>query len=321
MNVMNGSILFMGIGFYDYESNIQIEIQKKGYKVHYINTVTNSFVPRLLSRIKCNKLSDKLRNRLIYRQILLAPDKVDKVVIIIGDNLYYNHFELLKKKYPSAPIILYLWDDIKRVRNFEILQKYTDSVLTFDSYDAREYNYKLRPLFYRTDIASKFDKVWDVAFIGWHHSVRYKILHDLKKILNENNVTYKFILVTRPWLYFWDRFIKRSIDPKDSDFFVFHDLNYNNYLKILGSSNVMIDIQHPGQKGLTMRTIETLASTRKIMTTNAAINEYDFDQRNIYVLGEKISDIDISFFKDTLFYEQDMRRYTLSQFVDDVLNG
>lgn len=42
------------------------------------------------------------------------------------------------------------------------------------------------------------------------------------------------------------------------------------------SSAVVIDIHHPSQHGLTMRTIEAVGLNKKIITTNADIKKYNF---------------------------------------------
>jgi hypothetical protein len=51
-------------------------------------------------------------------------------------------------------------------------------------------------------------------------------------------------------------------------------------------SKIIIDIQHPNQEGLTMRTIETIGAQKKLITTNSNIINYDFySDDNILVIN------------------------------------
>ena len=67
----------------------------------------------------------------------------------------------------------------------------------------------------------------------------------------------------------------------------------------LKQSKTVVDIQHPKQSGLTMRTIEMLGANKKMITTNADIQNYDFyhpnnicivDRNNVVVPPEFIKD-------------------------------
>ena len=50
----------------------------------------------------------------------------------------------------------------------------------------------------------------------------------------------------------------------------------------------VLDIQHPTQRGLTMRTFEALAAQTKLITTNSAIQYYDFyDPENIAIIDRE----------------------------------
>lgn len=52
------------------------------------------------------------------------------------------------------------------------------------------------------------------------------------------------------------------------------------------NSKAVIDIQHPEQTGLTMRSIEMLGLNKKLITTNVDIRNYDFfNGNNIVVIN------------------------------------
>ncbi len=73
-------------------------------------------------------------------------------------------------------------------------------------------------------------------------------------------------------------------DAKIDDF-SFTSLSQEETLDIISQSKVVVDIEHPGQVGLTMRTLEMLGCQKKLITTNKSVREYDFyNEDNILVV-------------------------------------
>ena len=78
----------------------------------------------------------------------------------------------------------------------------------------------------------------------------------------------------------------------------FKNLSMNSILDLYKESNVILDIHHPLQNGLTIRTFETLGAKKKIITTNEQIKKYIFyNSNNILIIDRKSPKIDINFFK------------------------
>ena len=74
-------------------------------------------------------------------------------------------------------------------------------------------------------------------------------------------------------------------------------MDYKKNIEIEDTSKVILDIQHPAQTGLTMRTIEMIGLKKKIITTNQDIVHYDFYRpENIQVIDRKNAIIDKTFF-------------------------
>jgi hypothetical protein len=73
-------------------------------------------------------------------------------------------------------------------------------------------------------------------------------------------------------------------------------LDYHQYQRISDVSKAIIDIEHPKQKGLTIRTFEVLGKEIKLITTNKNIIEYDFyNEANISVIDRNNPVIDDNF--------------------------
>ena len=63
----------------------------------------------------------------------------------------------------------------------------------------------------------------------------------------------------------------------------FKSLSSNEIVSYYDRSNIVLDISHPGQSGLTMRTFETIGAGKKLITTNADIKNYPFyNPENIF---------------------------------------
>lgn len=318
------SILFFGIGFYDYDNSIIEELNRRGTAVEYIKTVPDRKTPRFLNRIGFKRLSSSIVSKEINRKILNVSNNIDCIFIIVGDNMDERHFSLLKEKFPNIPIILYLWDDIKRVSNYDILEKNCSHIFTFDAHDSKKYNLILRPLFFRVTSSMKpkcesIDKIiYDISFVGWHHTLRYPIISRLRREFDKKGINYKFLLLGRKWHYYIERYLLRTIKKEDQDLFIFNSLSYDEYINITDCSRTILDIPHPGQKGLTIRTIESLALCKKIVTTNADIKEYGFHEDNYRIICEDNPSVDYDFLKKNICINEDMSRYSISHFIDDI---
>ena len=118
--------------------------------------------------------------------------------------------------------------------------------------------------------------------------------------------------------YKFENLGKVKISKKD---FHFNSLNSHQVKEYLERCKVVIDIQHPKQVGLTMRTIEMLGLRKKLITTNKDIKNYDFyNEDNICVIDRKNVLIDKKFIKSDYNQSSDIFRknYSLDAFTNDL---
>lgn len=313
------NILLIGIGFYDYERIIVEELQKRYAKVYYINAVYQSAVKKVLAYFSTT-LVKKLESKYLQKELLKLPNDINDILIIKGDKFEEDHIRILKNRYNKANICLYLWDSLNRIDNAALLLREFDNILTFDRKDSIKYNLKFRPLFYREVRENNMDNQYDVSFIGWMHSNRYKILHELKMNFEKHNLNYRFILYSGKISYLINRYIKKIICKEDSSFFIFKPIPYNEYISISSNSKVILDLSHPLQSGLTMRTIEAIGLKKKILTTNVDIKNYPMlNKKNYQILFQPNLFIDYSFFSDS--YVDDSNSYfSLKSFIEEILD-
>ena len=98
-------------------------------------------------------------------------------------------------------------------------------------------------------------------------------------------------------LFFFQKLFKKDFRNIQWNEVSFKSLNKFDVIDIIKKSKCIIDIQHPNQTGLTMRTIEMLGAKKKLLTTNKEIEKYDFyNKNNIFVFDRNNPKIDVEFF-------------------------
>lgn len=118
-----------------------------------------------------------------------------------------------------------------------------------------------------------------------------------------------------------NRFIKNKIRKEDSDLFIFKKLSYKQYLELSLSSKIILDLAHPQQSGLTMRTIEAIGMNKKILTNNKDIANYPFlPKENYSTFDDRNILIDYSFFNRN-FVSNDTSYFSLNTFIDELLSS
>jgi hypothetical protein len=207
---------------------------------------------------------------------------------------------------------------------FDVI-KYFDKVLTFDPDDARRLNIFFRPLFFSSGVqkGEVLNNGIDISFIGTGHSDRARIIEMIKKqcinlqlkyffyLYLQNRIIYHFFKITNKYF----KQIKKSC-------FHFEHIDYDDYIKISENSKTIIDIEHPKQKGLTMRTLEVLGKEKKLITTNKNIKNYDFfNTSNILVIDRFNPVIDKNFVNtayeplpENIYY-----KYSIDGWLEDIL--
>ena len=320
IDIQGKNILLIGIGFYDYEKVIKLYLENKGAQVWYFSSFFNSFLKKICYRFGMLNIAVKLTSQKILKRIGQQPDDIDKIIIIKGEDFGEVHIKALDEKYPGVPRTLYLWDSLERLPNKDLLLKSFKTILTFDRLDSIKYHLLFRPLFYRNLPNQDMDDIhYDICLVAFMHSMRYDVVRELKKRLCQEGLSFKFILTTGTFNKWYLIYVKHYVDKEDASIIYTYQISYTEYLDILMHSNVILDIAHPKQSGLTMRTIESLAMGKKILTTNKDIDNYSFNKNQYRILN--FDQLDISFIRKRERVSTDMSEYTLEKFMEDILNA
>lgn len=325
MKKVKKRVLFLGVGLYNYDSLLIIELSKK-YDVSYIPL----FPLRKEHRIKWSILShlnrfheiNDINSKLILEKLTsLGGKPVDFVFVVKGSRLDQIHFDYINLHFPKAEKILYLWDTWSLIENKEVLLNNFSKIYTFDSEDSRCFGFKLRPLFYSNETYEFVDDVFDVSFVGTEHSNRLEKIRMIKKICKENGLSYYFRLKTTNLPFLKSRMGISPYSKDDIDIVTNKALNYQEVLSITRKSKCVVDLAHPAQCGLTMRTLETLALGRKLITTNKYIKEYsDLDSSWYLVIDNNTSAEEILRFLETPCGPINLpKRYSITSFIDELI--
>ena len=171
----------------------------------------------------------------------------------------------MKDKCKNCKIILYYWNHINECTKKYLEDKNIHEFWTFDSNDAKRYMINYNSQFYTKNIKLDKDNLeYDVLFLGRAKNRKGMILN-LAEELKENGINSKNIII-----------------ENEKDF-----VPYEDYLKLLVKTKTILDIVDGNQSGLTLRCMESLFFSKKLITNNLDIVNYNFyNPNNILVLDE-----------------------------------
>lgn len=310
---MKKKIIFVGYKFYGYEKEIVTEL-KKYYEVIYLDISLNLF-ERLLLKILGYKYLEK-------KFLLKIKDEVSvDIVLLLHSNKYNKEFiTSLFNKIISLKKILYIWDDLNRVKNFQEIRNLFDEIYSFDKEDCKRENLKYRPTFYSERLKglkkNPFIK-YKYFFIGEYRRDRYQMLEKImSKKTNYNN--YFYFYCSFPMFikkYFYDFLKNKNIYMKK--------INRDKYNEIFLQSEIIIDIPEKKQKGLTQRILDGIFLEKKIITTNEDIRFEKFYNSNNILIVKNFDEIDENFLVTP--YVKIERKlieyYSINNWIKDMLEG
>lgn len=328
-NIKNKKILLICPKFFDYHIEFINELKELGADVDYYDErPSNKNIVKALLRLNSNLA--ELISKKYYRKLshAIKEKKYDYMLIIKPEAITIDFIKEFKDRNPNARVCMYLWDSMMNNKSAKYKIELADNVYSFDAEDCKKYKLKFRPLFYTSQYhdlqKSKKENEYDLLFIGTVHSDRYKVLNNLKiQMESEGKKVYFYMYIQSKIVYLIRKFIFNEFKGSHIDEFKFKPLNQRDVIKLVEKSNTIIDIHHPKQTGLTMRTIEMLGANKKLITTNEAIVDYDFyNKNNIQVVNRNIDNLEIEFLngKYNSLDDEVKMKYSIKSWLLEILN-
>lgn len=312
------NILFIAPCFHGYEKQIMQKLKEKGYNVFFFPERDYSIIYKLVNHTS-KKLLQRKQNK-HYLNILKQTKGVsfDYLFVIRGYRISANFLERFKEQNPNAKMIMYQWDSNKR-NPYSNIVKYFNNVYSFDYNDCRDLSLKYLPLFYTDDIIDtsyKNNLKTDFLFLGSYLPERYEALEKFIKYMSKTDYEFKYFLYINPAAlikeYIKGNFINLS-------YISIKPMKRAEYLFLLNSTKIVIDVSSNEQSGLAMRVIEAITLKKKIITSNKNILEEPFyNPNNICIYDVNKPNIPGSFLETP--FENNYKTLSISEWLNVLIN-
>lgn len=272
-------VLLIAPQFFGYEVEIRNELERRGAQVSFLlDRPFSSPFMKAITRLRREWVIDAADRYYIEQVSSLGSRDFDYVFVVNGQTLSIAVLERWKREFSNAVFILYMWDSFGNRRWGIDNLPYFDHAFTFDKNDAAKYDLNFRPLFFSSGFerSSVEDYKYDVSFIGTAHTDRYQVLTKVSKALGSSVRPYWYLFLQAKWVYWTYKITNPGFKRSKISDFKFDSLNKATVQGVFFQSKAILDIEHPQQTGLTMRTLETLGARKKLITTNASVSDYDF---------------------------------------------
>jgi hypothetical protein len=228
-----------------------------------------------------------------------------KVLVIRPDLLSDHQLQILRER--TDCLIAYYWDTVKLFPRNQHIVHFFDRILSFDPGDCKKFGFEFRSNFYSYENATSEIRyqVYNLSSLD----VRREITEEIAVALEDLQMSYLFKgFQKKPFKSAYIQYTPR--------------VTYQEMLDEASYCNVLLDVTKPGQTGLSLRPFEALGLNKKLITTNAAIRDYEFyDPANIMIVEPGRIRLEKEFF-ETPFKEipaSIKSRYHIKQWLNEVL--
>lgn len=306
--------------FFGYDNDIKDTLEESGAKVFlYDERVFTSTLGRGLVRLGFHRLVSPYIDRFYSENLVNKASELDYILLVNPETVPVEVLKRAKKNNPKIKIITYMWDSFNNKPYSNKYIEVSSSFFTFDPSDAKEHNVAFLPLFYVNEYENLSNKEvkYDLTFIGTAHSERFESVSNIVKHFDN-----KFLFFYCPsyMVFLFKKYMKGELQGLNLSDVSFSSMSRDKVLDLIAKTNTIIDISHPSQIGLTMRTIEMLGAGKKIVTTNSQILSYDFyHPSNILYVDDKTSAEEINSFVNAPYspIESELRKkYSINSWIE-----
>ncbi|HFU4486698.1 TPA: hypothetical protein ACGPAZ_000863 [Streptococcus suis] len=295
-------ILFIALP--GYSKGMKEKMEDMGAEVIHINDKPkDTFLGKALGRLGLGFYENIINDYYAAELSKIREKNFDYILIIRGEYTPKDSLERMRSYFPTAKMVLYMWDSLVNNKFIRAKWEYYDKVYTFDRIDYLNHKESIDflPLFYYEDYLPKDtggkEYKYDLSFIGTGHEDRVKIVKALAlQLENKQRNVFSYFFFPHKLVYYLNKIKNPHFKYVRMEDVEFKQLPFKKLYEIYSQSKCVVDIESSKQNGLTMRTIEMIGLEKKLITTNKDIVHYDFfNPDNIMILDRKDPVIDLEF--------------------------
>lgn len=308
-------ILFLAYRSFDVYKPIEKELIRQGHEVHTI-------IDKVLPYDHCDNSSPRF-NRFVKRllRFILRIEKrywenefkkdsligqyYDELLCYQGVSMSSTLLNYLRRINPRIKCCAYIADSANYY-DFYYRKKLFDKMYTFDIKDAeRIKGIHFLDAYWELDDQHSDEIIYDISSIGSDHDGRYEFTRKVYSQLVEQKVSY-FIRVVSPKPNVenlsQDEKTARLSTWKDKMKYPFmsqEPVPFEDFHRIINSSNCILEIEREKQSGVTIRTISAIAKGKKVITTNEYIKGRPFYNPNqVKIVDRHNPVLDVNWIKE-----------------------
>ncbi len=206
--------------------------------------------------------------------------------VIIFDYGYQRGMETyIHRVNPSCRVYLFFWNIITEKQKNHKLFTDKSAIYSTDRGCCETYGFRYNHIFYTRDYYRPYDPAYrDRLFFLGADKGRAAYIQSLKGLLEQSGLRCDIRVISRSR--------SASYRASLSDVLTKTALPYSEYCAEIERCGVLLDVNQAGQTALTMRVLESIYFSKKLITNNTDIVHYDFyNESNIYVLPKELSQV------------------------------
>lgn len=204
--------------------------------------------------------------------------------VIIFDYGYQAGMETyIHKINPNCRVYLFFWNIITKERKNHLLFTNKNAIYSTDKGCCRTYGFHYNHMFYPKAFYKPYKPQYQnkLFFIGYDKG-RGPYIQKLYRLFKKCGLTCNIHILSDSK----NKHYRNAL----SDILTDKKLSYSEYCQEIDRCGILLDINQKGQTALTMRVLEAVYLSKKLITNNKDVIHYDFyNENNIFILPDKIS--------------------------------
>lgn len=241
-------------------------------------------IPKILKILRKLHYKIRLPGFKIWLNKVPNDIKDKKVCIVYASEYSTKYVEVLRQK-TNAPIFFWYNNIVLTDGKFHDNININDFIPTsFDKNDCEKFSMFYNTQYYFSSIKLKDEPILYDAICICKDKGRAESLRKLEKYLNELGLKTYFHIC------------KDSTSTNNSEIKYKSPIPYEEILKKIAQSKIIIDYTQENQEGITLRPLEAIFFKKKLITNNKALEKEKFyDKENFTIIDVDNLEIDIDF--------------------------